>query len=161
MESQFAKAISELDNSYDFAEWQVTEQKSVTELQQALKAIEQRLVEFKQKHRGATLLVLQTTLGNLAQLGVHSLATEFPIIRCPTVFGDNEYPALDWLRFAIGNMTRRFTEVPLWLQDKLNFARYTVIPLCNLENDTHSSVIDLLYARSLYTHKHLLWYSDS
>jgi hypothetical protein len=81
-------------------------------------------------------------------------------MKCPTVIGDNEFPALDWVRYAVRNMTSRFTEVGIWLNEKIDFSRYTVIPLCNLEADSQSFVIDTLYARSLYQNKHLLWYSE-
>lgn len=87
----------------------------MTDLTSALKAIEVRLSEYKSKTKAATLVVLQTSLNNLASMGVPTLSNDFPVIKCPTVLGDNEYPALDWLRFAISNMTKRFTEVPIWL----------------------------------------------
>jgi DNA polymerase epsilon subunit 1 len=93
-------------------------------------------------------------------MGLRSLS-EFPIVKCPVVVGDNEYPALDWVRYAVKNMTARFTEVGVWLNQKIDFSRYTVIPICNLEDDSQSFVIDTLYARSLHQSKHLLWYSES
>lgn len=36
-----------------------------------------------------------------------------------------------------------------------------MIPLCNLESDAQSFVIDTLLARNLFMSKHLVWYSDS
>jgi len=36
-----------------------------------------------------------------------------------------------------------------------------MIPLCNLESDAQSFVIDTLFARNLFMSKHLVWYSDS
>jgi hypothetical protein len=68
-------------------------------------------------------------------MGLHSIS-EFPVFKCPVVVDDNEFPALDWLRYACKNMTARFTEVGTWLNEKIDFSRYTVIPLCNLETDS-------------------------
>ena len=88
------------------------------------------------------------------------MTNDFPVVKCPCVVGDNEFPALDWLRYAVKNMTARFTEVGEWLSEKIDFSTHTVMPICNLENDSQQFVIDTLYERSLYTNKHLLWYSD-
>ena len=52
-------------------------------------------------------------------------------------------------------------EMPIWLQNKINLARYSIIPVCNLVGDDNLFVIDALYSRSLTFHKHLLWYSDT
>lgn len=74
---------------------------------------------------------------------------------------DNEYPALDWIRVACKNMTTRFTDMPEWLKERINFARYSYIPVCNLEGDAPIFIIDTLYSRSLVLNKHLLWYSET
>ena len=58
-------------------------------------------------------------------------------------------------------MINRFTEMPLWLKERINFSRYSLIPLCNLESDAPMFIIDSLYARNLTLNKHLLWYSDT
>ena len=58
LEGQFAKTLSELQMEVDFSQWQVTDQKSTTELSQALKMIETRLQEYKGKNRMSTIVVL-------------------------------------------------------------------------------------------------------
>lgn len=59
-------------------------------------------------------------------------------------------------------MVSRFTEIPDWLKEKINFARYSCIPLCNLgQGDAPLFIIDTLFARNLTLNKHLLWYSDT
>ena len=74
--------------------------------------MEGKLQEYRAKNKASTLLVLQSdhTCERLGLMGLHSIA-EFPVVACPVVVGDNEFPALDWLRYAIKNMTERFTEV--------------------------------------------------
>ncbi len=59
---------------------------------------------------------------------------DFPVIRCPVFDDDNQYPSFDWLKFAVKNMTFRFSEVEEWLTERIKFSRNTAIPLCNLEN---------------------------
>jgi hypothetical protein len=96
------------------------------------------LRDYKSKNKAATMVILQSDLSqnNLQFIGLPTLINDFPVVKCPCVEGDNEFPALDWLRYSIKNMTARFTEVGLWLNDKIDFSRYTWIPLCNLEADS-------------------------
>lgn len=58
-------------------------------------------------------------------------------------------------------MAVRFTEINDWVKEKVNFSRYSYIPVCNLEGDAPLFIIDTLYARNLTNNKHLLWYSDT
>jgi DNA polymerase epsilon subunit 1 len=89
------------------------------------------------------------------------LVAEFPCIKYPQVLADNDYPALDWVRFAARNITLRFSDYAEWMKERINFSRYSLIPVCNLEGDAHLYIIDTLYSRSLTMNKHLLWYSDT
>ena len=84
----------------------------------ACKAVEQKLNEHKSRNKNATLVVLQSVLSQnqLSQLGLNSLINEYPVIKCPILEADNEYPALDWLKYASRNMTYRFAEVEEWFQ---------------------------------------------
>lgn len=68
-------------------------------------------------------------------MGMPTLMNEFPYIKCPQIPTDNDYPALDWVRSASKNMSTRFTEMKDWLKEKINFSRYSLIPVGNLELD--------------------------
>jgi hypothetical protein len=43
-------------------------------------------------------------------MGLPSLINEFPVLKIKQVNADNEFPALDWVRFAAKNMSFRFYE---------------------------------------------------
>ena len=43
----------------------------------------------------------------------------------------------------------------------MHFSRYSLIPLCNLDEDIHLAMIDMIYARNLALNKQVLWYSDT
>lgn len=95
-------------------------------------------------------------------MGLPTLIQEFPYIKCPVIASDNEYPALDWVRYACKNMTSRFAETPSWFKDRVNFSRYSYIPVGNLhENDAPLFIIDTLYSRNLTMNKHILWFSET
>jgi Domain of unknown function (DUF1744) len=82
-------------------------------------------------------------------MGLPTLNQEFPVMRCLPVAADNEYPALDWVRWAAKNMCFRFTEMQGIIRDRINFSRYSYIPVCNLEDDAPVAIIDTIYARTL------------
>jgi len=58
-------------------------------------------------------------------------------------------------------MAVRFTEIDEWVKEKINFSRYSLIPVCNLEGDAPLFIIDTLYARNLVMSRNVLWYSDT
>ena len=86
---------------------------------------------------------------------------EFPVLKCSQLPSDNEFPALDWVRTACKNMSNRFISVRDTVRERINLSRYSLIPVCNLEEDAPLSIIDTLYARALTQTKQILWYSDS
>ena len=65
------------------------------------------------------------------------------------------------MRSAAKNMTNRFLEIPTYIKERINFSRYSLIPVCNLSEDAPLTIIDTLYARNLSLSKHVLWYSDT
>lgn len=90
-----------------------------------------------------------------------TLTNDFPVLKCKPIASDNEFPPLDWIRFAAKNMTSRFLEMENQIKERINFSRYSYIPVCNLDEDVAMSIIDTLYARTLSVNKHVLWYSDT
>jgi DNA polymerase epsilon subunit 1 len=94
-------------------------------------------------------------------MSLPTLHEHFPTVQCGVVERDNEFPALDWIRFACRNMTERFTEMGAWLEERINHSRYSFIPVGNLPGDAPLFIIDTLLARSLQMKKQLVWYSDT
>jgi DNA polymerase epsilon subunit 1 len=94
-------------------------------------------------------------------MSLPTLYEHFPTVQCGVVDRDNEFPALDWIRFACRNMTERFTEMGAWLEERINHSRYSFIPVGNLPGDAPLFMIDLLLAKSLQMKKQLVWYSDT
>lgn len=82
-------------------------------------------------------------------MGLPSI-TEFPVLTAqvvPSDISDIQENALDWVRKSCANLTLRLSEMPEWLEERVNFARYSMIPLCNLSEDMHCTMIDVLFAR--------------
>lgn len=107
--------------------------------------------------------ILQSDLAasKLQFMGLPTLINEFPVLKLPIVASDSEYPALDWMRQAAKNMSLRLVDVINNVKHRIEFSRYSYIPVGNLEDDAPLSIIDTLYARLLSYSKHVLWYSDT
>lgn len=90
-----------------------------------------------------------------------SLYTEFPVVHCNPLQADNDFPALDWIRYACRNMSSRFIDMGDWFENRVNAARYSFIPIGNLPHDAPIFIIDTVFARTLSMNKHLVWYSDT
>lgn len=74
---------------------------------------------------------------------------------------DNEFAPLTWIKDSCSNMISRFIDMPEWVRERINFSRYSYIPVGNLEGDCPLFIIDTLFARTLQNSKHILWYSDT
>lgn len=83
-------------------EWEVTNQHYVSDFVSALKLIDQRLKEHKERNKQATLVVLQSNQSaeSLQVTGVPSLLSDFPVLKLKPDVGESEFPALEWIKFA-------------------------------------------------------------
>ena len=72
------------------------------DLTAALKLIDLRLKEYKNQHKQATLVVLQShkSASNLQISGLPSLLNDFPVLKLNPGAADNEFPALEWIKYA-------------------------------------------------------------
>lgn len=58
LKSLVSGALTDLDKQIDYADWNVTNSQYFAELNHATKAIDQKLQEYKQKFKGATIVVI-------------------------------------------------------------------------------------------------------
>lgn len=113
--SIFQQALQEnipTEEAEELGTWEVTNSAYFTDLGPALKAIDAKLQEYKAKFKGATIVALQSDVpaAKLQFMGLPSLVNEFPVLKLRQTASDNEFPALDWVRFAAKNMSFRFYE---------------------------------------------------
>lgn len=127
----------------------------------ALRALQRALNEYRDERRGPTAILVQTPR-QLAVFASHlRIINEFPCVAIPSRKVDNMYPALAWQRMAGRRLVSSFLEARDWLVDRLNFARYSNVPLGNIESDSVSFLSDLFYARALERNDVVQWYSST
>jgi len=97
----------------------------------------------------------------LNSYGLTCLYTEFPVMEITFDPEENNYPALDWIKFCFKKMLYKFADVKIILDFRLLLSRYCNIPLCNITNDSYIDAIDIVFARSLKYEKQISWYSPS
>lgn len=117
---------------------------------------------YKQSNKQSTIVMLQSLKPTefFERKGLKTMTTEFPVINTMVLAQDNMFPPLNWQMTAFKTMVERMCELGDMLVSMITLARYSMIPVGNLEQDCSISAIDNLYARSLSINKHVLWYSN-
>ena len=165
LKSIFTQTVEEEQASLAeiFDEWQVVNQHFVGDNPAALKQIDLRLREYKERNKQATLVVLQSgqSAEHLQINGIPSLMNDFPVLKLAPSPSDSDFPALEWIKYACKRSLASYTEVVSAVQMQIMRSRYSFVPVCNLGEDTQLSLIDTLLARQLTMGNQLVWYSDT
>jgi hypothetical protein len=88
---QVAENLPEGDQAqYMEGGWEVTGGSYFTELTPALRAIDQKLQEYKQRYKGAAIAIVQSELppAKLQFMGLPTLVSDFPIMRIKPIAAD-------------------------------------------------------------------------
>jgi DNA polymerase epsilon subunit 1 len=109
------------------------------------------------------LIIIQSTLKplKLTSLGFNALYNEYPVLEIPFHNDDNNYPALDWIKYAIKKVSIRYLELRDFVNFRVELSKYSNVPICNFEPDANIFCSDLIFSRMLKSHKQILWYSPS
>ena len=83
-----------------------------------------------------------------------------PILLLRSDTSDGKFP-LGWQSFVAKRLVTHFLALGTWISHLTELARYGDVPLCNLERDDPSYLIDIAYARRLQRSNVVLWWSSS
>lgn len=148
----------------------------VSDVAHALKAANERLEENYRLRQGPVVVIAQggsleanDTVGKSDFYGMDAAKWrsmlpalyDYPVAAMPANSLDEAFPALGWSIFAAERMVQRFLIFPRWFEDRLRCARFAQMPVCNIQNDAVTSMTDVLFARQLHQHRHLLWASEA
>ncbi|KAM3572228.1 hypothetical protein VYU27_005762 [Nannochloropsis oceanica] len=133
----------------------------VASLNSALAQLNAALASYLQERHGPTVVFSQSVLDlSILRRYVPAL-NDMPVVSMPSNADDNRYPALSWQSYSTQRMIQRFLCMPAWLQDRLEAARYSHLPLGNLGADTQRTMADVFFGRLLDGNRHVLWASES
>lgn len=57
--------------------------------------------------------------------------------------------------FVAERMIQRYLIFPRWFSDRLQSARYALVPVCNLGTDALTTILDVVYARQLVHNRYM------
>eukprot|EP00039_Didymoeca_costata_P008145 m.108515 g.108515 ORF g.108515 m.108515 type:complete len:2231 (-) comp13968_c0_seq1:73-6765(-) len=119
------------------------------------------LEQYVQQRHGPTVLIIQTPV-HIASLSTQiSSINEMPVVTAPVNTKDNNYPALDWQRYAVKRLLHQCATMEHWYSIQLQVSRYCNVPVGNLHHDRSVFVSDVMFSRALKKQNHLLWVSSS
>ncbi|PWW72129.1 DUF1744-domain-containing protein [Tuber magnatum] len=128
------------------------------------KKLEKGLTELLKKIRSEeskpTTLVIQSPQRRTL-VDTMSILNEFPILALRSDPSDSNLPPLGWQTFVAKRIVTHYLASGAWILHLVELARYGRIPLCNLEKDDPTFLIDIDYARRLQKNNVVLWWSPS
>lgn len=89
------------------------------------------------------------------------ILNEFPILSLRPDASDSNLPSLGWQAFVAKRVVTHYLALGSWILHLMELARYGRIPICNLEKDDPTFLIDIDYARRLQRSNVVLWWSPS
>lgn len=153
--------------------------------EEAFKAANERLERIYRERNGPTMVIAQ---GGLQQRDTHNPLSilgsasymnygydkkqwrqslpalqDYPMTVMPTNTIDDSFPAVGWQYYIADKMIQRFLLFPKWFKERLLSARYSSIPIGNLnhQHDSLTEIMDVTFARQLVQQRHILWASES
>ena len=161
IENTIRKELGEQnENVFDFVVNSVVEQ----DIKVSFKKMNKILSEtHKPGALSPQIILLQScfSLQKLIGLGLTCLSNEFPVMTIPFNNEENDYPALDWIKFAVNKLTYRYIDLSSIYDFRNQLSNYCNIPICNLESDPMLYSADMIFSRVLKASKQALWYSHS
>uniref|UniRef100_H2YP33 DNA polymerase epsilon catalytic subunit n=1 Tax=Ciona savignyi TaxID=51511 RepID=H2YP33_CIOSA len=119
------------------------------------------LTTYKNERRGPTVVIYQSSMLLDGMKSKLPILNDFPVITAPCKASMEYNDELTWQKEAASEMIEHFLESEMVFPRLLSYSKYFHIPVGNLPNQPATFVTDLLCARHLRKHNHLLWCSPS
>lgn len=118
-----------------------------------------RLIKkLKNGENRPTILAIQSPQRRLL---VHDLPTlkGYPILPIKADPLDSNLPHLGWQNSVLRRLISHYLALDSWISHLVDLSRYGDVPLCNLEKEDASFLIDVTYARRLQSNNVVLWWT--
>lgn len=83
----------------------------------------------------------------------------YPVIELSS--NELQLPQLNWQTQLISKVVYQLVSCGKWLSHMISVAKFSNIPICNLQLDSMGYVIDILYARRLKHENIVLWWNEN
>ena len=130
----------------------------VTTRRKAILELSDQIKKLRVRESGSMMLVVQSQQPHILASDIPALG-DFPTLHLKMDDNDKQLPPLGWQAVIAKRIVARYLDLGAWLAHLTELARYGNVPLCNLERDDPSFLIDLTYARRLQKENVVLWWS--
>lgn len=120
------------------------------------KRLNSQLRKIHDSRSSRLLFVLQLPDTSKMQQALHA-ATDFPTIKMKV--GEVSLPAIGWQSLISKRIVNHYLLVASWVKNMVALANYSNIPLCNIQLENTSYLIDIAYARRLSESNIVIWWS--
>ena len=115
-------------------------------------------------HNKPIILALQTynkeNIDSMSNNGLTCIQNEFPILLLNFDDEENNFPALDWIKFCTKLLSEHISEFFNNYEFRKQLGQYCRIPICNINQDSIVSCCDVIFSRVLNNNKRILWYNE-
>ncbi|XP_071723103.1 DNA polymerase epsilon catalytic subunit A-like isoform X1 [Rutidosis leptorrhynchoides] len=132
----------------------------VGSVKDAEKNLQNAINEFRDKHHGPAIAVIECPNGHLIKSRI-PLLNDFPCVNIPSNARDGHYQAVGWQQQASKIGMQRSAVSQQWLNERISLSRYAHVPLGNIELDWLIFTADIFFSRALRDQHQVLWISDN
>ncbi|KAK0098900.1 hypothetical protein PV326_000061 [Microctonus aethiopoides] len=132
-----------------------------TNVQIINRQLQAALKSYKNEMKGATMLVIQSSMEMAALQSEMPGINDFPLINTHVQDIDNLFSTLDWQKVGARTMLRHYFKCEQILDLMIDQCRFFAAPLGNIPADPTLFGADLFYARNLQKHNFVLWCSTT
>lgn len=151
---QIENAIFDLPESLEFS---VEQSDNLSKLK---KSIYMKIRQIQSDGNGQVMLALLSSNQSKLEKDFPSIC-DMPVFSLKSSATDNSMPTLGWQLPVARRIVLHYLGLGKRVEQLIQLARYSHIPIGNLQNDDPKYIIDVLYARKLRAANVLLWWSSS
>ncbi|SCW03082.1 LAFE_0G02542g1_1 [Lachancea fermentati] len=160
-EETYLKKVEKLNRFYDlikFSENIHVDYKPFTDLPRLYKRLSASIGKLSDEKGSQVIVLLQSPFAKKLRKTVK------PFLQMPVIeisMAETVLPQLKWQEKLVNLIVNHVLSLGPWLKNLISLSRYSNIPLCNLNLEKMSYVIDIMYARNLKKQDIVLWWNGS
>lgn len=130
-----------------------------TQLDKLHKKLNTKVTSITSSLASKSLFIIQSQIASKLSSEIIRSADELPTLILNV--SEIKSSALQWHQIIGKRVCTHYLSVSSWLKNLMNIAKYTNVPLCNINVDDMGHLIDIEYARKLSHNNIVLWWSPS
>ncbi|EGV61700.1 DNA polymerase epsilon catalytic subunit [Yamadazyma tenuis] len=122
------------------------------------KKLDKTIAKINESKSNKALLTIQSPYTDRL-LSILGSTANFPTVKMNV--NSLSLPAVGWHSLVTKRVVNHFFVLASWMKNLISLSKYGNIPICNLQAENISYLIDIEYARRLSNSNMVLWWSDT